>query len=368
MWFKMKKQTNGLSALTALIFLVFAVLSGCATTTEEMAVQDESSSIVAVEDGVSQAEVEDVAEDESDGEVDPYENFNRKVFVFNDKLDSWVAKPVSDAYLWVTPQFVQTGIANFFNNLNDINVVLNDMLQGKLQQGAEDTGRFAVNSTVGLLGLFDVATDLGLEKHEEDFDQTLAVWGVPQGPYLILPVLGPTTSRGIPGTAVDIAANPVTYVGYPVQMLSMLNARANAEGSLKFINEAALDPYVFTRESFLQYRNHLITDGASEISEDILDLEDEFYEDEEDESLNKAEGEDVVETQNLPEKEINDEAVPAQQDDMAEKGFKLELSVSDEDGFNRASGSFDEASKSFEDASRSYQEASEKLDQIHGTH
>lgn len=363
MWLKMKIQTNRLNSLIVMILLVLTVLSGCATTGDEAVALEDGTGVV--EDAADSEEV--VAEEED--EVDPYEGFNRKVFTFNEKLDSWVAKPVSDAYLWITPQFVQTGIANFFNNINDINVVLNDVLQGKFSQSAEDTGRFAVNTTIGLLGLFDVATDMGLEKHEEDFDQTLAVWGVPQGPYLVLPVLGPTTSRGVPGTAVDIAANPVTYVGFPVQALAMLNTRANAEGSLKFIDEAALDPYVFTRESFLQYRNHLISDGASEISEDILDLEDEFYDDEDEGSLNQTEeGIEAVDVVEQPEQVAEDDvATVAKKDEvMVGSGFKLDLTADGSD-FDRASGSFDEASKSFDDASRAYQEASEKLDQIKRT-
>jgi len=211
-------------------------------------------------------------------EIDPYEGFNRSMFSFNDHLDDYVAKPISDAYLWVTPGFLKHGITNFFSNLKDINVVLNDHMQGKFQQGAEDTGRFLTNSTIGFFGLIDVATDLGLKKHEEDFGQTLAVWGVPQGPYLVLPILGPTTTRGLPGSVFDVAANPSSYVGIvPVQVVSMLNTRANADGALKFIDEAAIDPYVFTREAFLQYQQHLITDGKVNASVDVLPLEDEVF-------------------------------------------------------------------------------------------
>lgn len=215
---------------------------------------------------------------------DPYEGINRKVYVFNDVLDNYVAEPISDAYLWITPKFVQTGVSNFFNNLEDINVVLNDFMQGKLKQGGEDTGRFFVNTTIGLGGLFDVATGLGLEKHDEDFAQTLAVWGMPSGPYLVMPVLGPMSARGIPGSIFDTAANPTSYIGFPIQflqMLQMINARASADGALKFIDEASLDPYVFTRESFLQYRKNLIADGKSEGEGDIFDFEDDFYEDDE---------------------------------------------------------------------------------------
>jgi phospholipid-binding lipoprotein MlaA len=208
--------------------------------------------------------------------ADPYENLNRKVFVFNDTVDDYVAAPISDAYKWITPQFMQTGVFNFFTNLKNINVVINDVLQAKYAQSAHDTGRFALNTTLGLGGFVDVAKSVGLEQNDEDFEQTLAVWGVPQGSYLVIPFLGPSTVRGVPGAAFDTAANPVSYVGLPVQLISLLNTRANAEGSLKFIDEAALDPYVFTRESFLQWRNNLATDGKSESS---LELDNELGED-----------------------------------------------------------------------------------------
>jgi phospholipid-binding lipoprotein MlaA len=209
--------------------------------------------------------------------ADPYEHFNRKIFIFNDTVDDYVAKPISDAYKWITPQFAQTGVYNFFSNLKTINVVINDVLQAKFAQGVHDTGRFALNTTMGLGGIVDVASNVGLEQNDEDFEQTLAVWGIPQGSYLVIPFLGPSTIRGIPGAAFDTAANPASYVGMPVQLLSLLNTRASAEGSLKFIDEAALDPYVFTRESFLQWRNNLATDGKSNSS---LDLDDELGEDE----------------------------------------------------------------------------------------
>jgi phospholipid-binding lipoprotein MlaA len=207
--------------------------------------------------------------------ADPYENFNRKMFIFNDTVDDYVAKPISDGYKWITPQFMQTGVYNFFNNLKDINVVINDILQAKFAQGAYDTGRFALNTTMGLGGFVDVAKSVGLEQNDEDFEQTLAVWGVPQGSYLVIPFLGPSTVRGIPGAAFDAAANPTSYVGLPVQLISLLNTRANAEGALKFIDEAALDPYVFTRESFLQWRNNLATDGKSGASLELDDALDE---------------------------------------------------------------------------------------------
>jgi len=263
-------QEKDFSSLFVIFFIAATLLlSGCASNK-------------AVETSVEAIEVEV-------SEVDPYEGFNRKMFIFNDAVDTYVAEPISDVYLWVTPQIVRTGVSNFFDNLKGINVFLNAFMQGKGQQGAEDTGRFFVNSTIGLLGLFDVATEFGLEKHDEDFAQTLAVWGVPQGPYLVLPLLGPSTARGIPGGVFDAAANPATYVGgplqlfqalnTPIQLLQVLNARANADDDINFIEEAALDSYVFTRESFLQYRNNLIADGQLE-NTDLLDLGDEDFDDE----------------------------------------------------------------------------------------
>lgn len=199
---------------------------------------------------------------------DPYESFNRAMYDFNDGIDTYVAAPLANGYKFITPQFVQTGVFNFFNNLKGVNVVLNDLLQAKFSQSASDLGRLTLNSTAGLGGFIDVAKHVGLELNEEDFDQTLAVWGVPQGAYLVLPFVGPMTVRSAPASAFDAAANPASYasipanyISAPVQFLSALNARANAEGALKFINEAAMDKYVFTRESFLQWRKNLETDG-----------------------------------------------------------------------------------------------------------
>lgn len=207
--------------------------------------------------------------------IDPYESINRPVYSFNTKVDNYLAKPIADGYRYITPDFMQSGVRNFFNNLQDVGVVLNDILQAKFEQGLHDFGRLGMNTTLGLMGMFDVASDVGLEKHNEDFGQTLAVWGVPQGSYLVLPFLGPTTMRELPGYVVDAAANPGTYVGVaaPLAGLGLLNARANAEGALQFVNEAALDPYVFTREAFLQWRNYQASDGKVDASQGIDDIE-----------------------------------------------------------------------------------------------
>ena len=275
--------------------------------------------------------------------ADPYENFNRKIFGFNDKVDNYVAEPISSAYKWITPQFMQTGVFNFFNNLKNVNVVINDVLQAKFSQSAEDTGRFAINSTVGLAGLFDVAKHVGLEQNEEDFDQTLAVWGVPSGSYLVLPLLGPSTTRGIPGAAFDTAANPTSYIGMPVQLLSMLNARASAEGALKFIDEAALDPYVFTRESFLQWRNNLATDGKSEASLDVDGLEDDLLDGD------KATASEQGSTGN---------AVASNK-----PGFALRLDAETKQ-IEQASHSFSGVAQSFDDTAKLFEEAGSKVDEL----
>lgn len=198
-------------------------------------------------------------------QIDPYEGFNRSMYSFNMKVDKYLFKPVAEGYKFITPDVVETGVSNFFNNLKGINVVLNDVLQGKFQQGASDAGRFLTNTTLGVGGVMDVASKLGLEHNVEDFGQTLAVWGVTESTYLVLPIMGPTTLRDGSALIVDKAANPGTYVPF-TGVLEGINDRANAQGALNFIDEAALDPYVFTRESFLQYRRHLINDGNSDSS------------------------------------------------------------------------------------------------------
>lgn len=203
-------------------------------------------------------------------QIDPYENFNRNIHEFNNKVDDYIANPITKAYRFATPKFMQTGVSNFFANLNNVGVIFNDFLQGKIQQGAEDTGRFLINSMVGVFGLFDVASHVGLPQNQEDFGQTLAVWGVPIGPYLVIPLLGPTTFRGISGATIDVITNPVTYTGISIpalQITSMINSRATADSSLQFIDESALDSYVFTREAYLQWRNYQAADGAIDDTE-----------------------------------------------------------------------------------------------------
>lgn len=242
--------------LIAHVFLVTSalIITGCASTEKRA----ETSGYL--------------ASPKAENQVDPYEGFNRSMYDFNMTLDRYFFKPVSDGYKFITPDLVETGVSNFFNNLKGINVVLNDVLQGKFQQGASDAGRFLTNTTIGVAGLIDVASELGLQHNVEDFGQTLAVWGVEESTYLVLPIMGPTTIRDGSAIIVDKAANPGTYVPF-TGIIEGINDRANAQGALNFINEAALDPYVFTRESFLQYRQNLINDGKSDSSSYDEDLD-----------------------------------------------------------------------------------------------
>lgn len=212
---------------------------------------------------------------EQEANPDPFEKANRKVYGFNTAVDKHVVKPISDTYVSVTPKAVQTGVSNFFTNLSNINVILNDLLQAKFKQGFADTARFAVNTTAGVLGLFDVATRLGLEQHDEDFGQTLGVWGVAPGPYLVLPLLGPATLRETPSFVVDTATNPAGILYPPLLAVQAVDTRARAEGALKFIDEAALDPYVFTREAYLQWRAYLVHDGEPP-QQELSELEEDF--------------------------------------------------------------------------------------------
>jgi phospholipid-binding lipoprotein MlaA len=212
---------------------------------------------------------------------DPLEPLNRKIYAFNMILDENLFKPVADTYVKFTPDPLQIGIANFFENLGEINIVINDFLQGKFKQGLMDSGRFLINSTFGVIGLVDHATDLGLRKHEEDFGQTLAVWGVGQGPYLMLPVLGPQTLRDTPAIGMSIVTSPLffyvddTTITISLSVLGAVDLRARSEGAIQFVNEAAVDPYAFTREAYLQRREYLIFDGNPPTS-DLLDMLDEL--------------------------------------------------------------------------------------------
>ena len=199
---------------------------------------------------------------------DPLEPINRAVYQFNDGLDKVVMKPVATVYREALPDFVRTGVTNFFSNLYDILTALNSLLQGKIADAASDVGRIAVNSTIGIAGLFDVATEIGLEKHKEDFGQTLGRWGIGDGPYLQIPFLGPSSIRDAVGTFVDVKADPIGWIWRDhiatrnsLWGLYFVNLRAILLDSTKILEEAALDPYEFQRDAYLQRRRNLIYDG-----------------------------------------------------------------------------------------------------------
>ncbi|HEY0720377.1 MAG TPA: VacJ family lipoprotein [Gammaproteobacteria bacterium] len=199
---------------------------------------------------------------------DPLERFNRSVYKFNDALDRAVLKPVAQGYEKVVPQPVDDSITNFFSNLDDVTVTLNALLQGKFQQAGSDLSRLVWNSTVGIAGLFDVATHFGLPKHNEDFGQTLGAWGVGPGPYLVLPFLGPSTLRDTAALPADWMSDPL-YHYYPVDKngywqlkgLYYVDQRAGLLRASRLVEQAALDEYVFMREAYLQRRQSLVYDG-----------------------------------------------------------------------------------------------------------
>lgn len=199
-------------------------------------------------------------------EHDPWEGFNRKVFRFNEEVDRWVAKPVAKTYRRVTPKFVDEGVTNFFSNAGEPLVALNNLLQGKWRQAGTDSARFLVNTTVGLVGLVDVATKLELPKHEEDFGQTMAVWGSKSGPYLMLPLYGPSTVRDAFGRVVQWPLGLRQRVEHDPTRWSLFAADAVDTRADLLDAEKVLegDRYFLLRELYLQRRDYLIHDGEGQ--------------------------------------------------------------------------------------------------------
>lgn len=198
---------------------------------------------------------------------DPLEPINRAVFGFNEAVDQALLKPVAQGYRAVLPELVRIGVTNFFSNIEDIWIAANNVLQGKVEHGLQDVMRVAINTVFGLGGLIDVASDAGLEKHNEDFGQTLGRWGFGSGPYLVLPILGPSTLRdGIGLLGFDYAADPVWNLDHVPTRNSLytgrtINIRTNALDTSRLLEEAALDKYRFVRDSYLQRRRSLVYDG-----------------------------------------------------------------------------------------------------------
>jgi phospholipid-binding lipoprotein MlaA len=221
--------------------------------------------------GVSAGRAEDGAE------ADPWQPFNRAMFDFNDHVDRWVLEPVAKGYNFVTPDPLQRCVSNFFQNLRvPINGV-NDLLQWKPVDAASDLGRFATNTTLGLAGFLDPATYLGLGRHDEDFGQTLAVWGTPAGPYVVWPLYGPSTIRDTGGAAVDTAMSVMpffleSYVTIAARVAETVNARSLVLDDVEHAREASFDFYTFVRNAYLQRRAAMIRDEkeATRATDDSL--------------------------------------------------------------------------------------------------
>ncbi len=203
----------------------------------------------------------------ADGPNDPLEPLNRQVYAFNDGFDRAIARPVARGYQRVTPELVEEGIGNFFANLDDVSVLVNSILQAKGGKATRTTLRLAFNSTFGLFGLIDLAGAMGLEKENEDFGQTLGHWGLSPGPYLVLPILGPSNLRDGTGRIADaqyealdqLASDDATY--YSARVLSAIDTRADLLGASRMVDTAAVDPYTFTREAYLRRRANQVHDG-----------------------------------------------------------------------------------------------------------
>ncbi|HEX4869453.1 MAG TPA: VacJ family lipoprotein [Moraxellaceae bacterium] len=203
---------------------------------------------------------------------DPWEVVNRRVFRFNDRLDRYAFKPVAKGYRKVVPRQLRSGIGNFFRNLKMPVVMLNDLLQGKVRAAGHDVSRFFVNSTLGFVGFVDASSVLGIPRNDEDFGQTLAVWGVPQGPYVVLPFFGPSTTRDTGGLVVDLVTDPVSWefeegVTASLWALKVTNTRANLLDVEEIIQG---DRYLFIRDLYLQSRDFAVKDGRVE-SDPFLD-------------------------------------------------------------------------------------------------
>ena len=197
---------------------------------------------------------------------DPWRNTNQRIFAFNDYFDQLLVRPITLTYTLFAPRAVRQGVGNFFSNSRDINIAANNALQLKFQAAISDAGRVAVNSTIGIAGIFDVASSLGLEKHDEDFGQTFGAWGLGSGPYLVLPVFGASNLRDALGLVLDTAFNPIQYLEEASLRLALFSAEEidSRSGLLALDELVSGDKYVFFREASIQNRAYLINDGQIE--------------------------------------------------------------------------------------------------------
>ena len=219
---------------------------------------------------------------------DPYESFNRSMFEFNEGADKYAFKPVAQGYDFIMPGFASKGVSNFFNNIDDIVVFFNQLLQFKMTEAVATSARFVFNTTFGIFGLIDVATDMDLPKQNEDFGQTLAVWGVGSGPYLVLPLIGPSTVRDTAGLAVDWSYFDPIFKRQTLQQslitlsIKYIDVRAGLLKATNIIDETALDKYAFVRDAWQLRREFLIYDGnpPDEFDEDELFDDEDLFNDE----------------------------------------------------------------------------------------
>ncbi|MEN8167936.1 MAG: VacJ family lipoprotein [Pseudomonadota bacterium] len=205
---------------------------------------------------------------------DPLESMNRGTDKFNRDFDKTIAKPVAEGYRRVLPDPVDRGISNFLANLADFNSAVNNLLQVKPVKALSDVGRLSINSTIGLLGFVDVASEIGLKSYKEDLGQTLGYWGVGDSPYLVIPVLGPSNLRDFIGLLGDVYVNPVYYTSegiyWALLVLNYIDTRADLIETTDVLEEAAVDPYAFVRETYLQVRRNKVYDGEPPIEEELL--------------------------------------------------------------------------------------------------
>ncbi|MFN3163750.1 MAG: VacJ family lipoprotein [Pseudohongiellaceae bacterium] len=205
---------------------------------------------------------------------DPWRETNERIFAFNDFFDQLLVRPVANTYTVVLPRFARQGIGNFFSNLNDINVFVNDLLQLKLDAALSDSGRFFINSTLGVVGFVDVASGMGLRKNEEDFGQTLGVWGIQSGPYVVLPVFGSSNVRDSFGLVLDTLFNPIQYHDdSEVRLGLFVLQETDTRASLLSMDELVTgNRYLFFREAYVQRREYLVNDG--QIDDEFADFGD----------------------------------------------------------------------------------------------
>lgn len=203
---------------------------------------------------------------------DRWNALNKRSFAFNDFFDKLIVRPVAITYTTFLPRFARQGIGNFFSNIDDINVLVNDLLQLKLDDALSDSGRLLVNTTIGVGGIFDFASDFGLQKHEEDFGQTLGYWGVKPGPYVMLPVFGASNVRDSVGLVLDTLFNPIQYQDNSSTQLVLFALReTDTRSSLLALDRLIVgDRYLFIREAYVQRRNYLVLDG--EVSDGFSDF------------------------------------------------------------------------------------------------